>query len=48
MPPASRSLAPPQDFFGDPVYFMVLHKFLDYSSSVKNVMGNLKGITLNL
>ena len=38
----------PQDCFGNSGSFMVLYKFLDCSSSVKNVMGNLIGIALNL
>ena len=36
------------DFFGNSRSFVVLYKLLDCSSSVKNVMGNLIGIALNL
>ena len=47
MPPALFS--PPQDCFGNSGSFMVPYIFLDYySSSMKNVMGNLIKITLNL
>ena len=46
MPPAC--FFSPQDYFGNFGSFMVPHKFLDCSSSVKNVMGNLMGIALNL
>ena len=39
----------PQDCFGDSGSFVVPYKFLDVcSSSVKNVMGNLLGVALNL
>ena len=31
-----------------PACFVVPYKLLDHFSSVKNVMGNLKGIALNL
>ena len=37
-----------QDCFGNSGSFMIPYKFLDYSSSVKNVMGNFIGIMLNL
>ena len=37
-----------QDCFGNSGSFMVPYKFLSCSSSVKNVMGNLIGILLNL
>ena len=37
-----------QDCFGDSGSFVVPYKFLDCYSSVKNVMGNLIGIALNL
>ena len=47
MPPAFFFF-PPQDCFGNSGSFMVPYNFLDYPSSVKNVMGNLIGITLNL
>ena len=39
---------PSQDCFGDFESFMVPYTFFFYSSSVKNVMGDLIGITLNL
>ena len=45
---ASCSSIFPQDCFGNSMSFMVPCKFLDYSSCMKNVMGNLIGITLNL
>ena len=38
----------PQCCFGNSGSFMVPYKFLDCCSSVKNVMGNLIGIALNL
>ena len=38
----------PQDCFGNSGSFVVPCKLLDCSSSVKNVMGNLIGIALNL
>ena len=38
----------PQDCFCNSGSFMVPYKFLDCSSSVKNVLGNLIEIALNL
>ena len=46
MPPALSYF--PQYCFGNSESFTVPYKFLDCSSSVKNVMGSLIGITLNL
>ena len=47
MPPAWFFVS--QDCFGDSGSFVVPYKFLDVcSSSVKNVMGNLLGVALNL
>ena len=37
----------PQDCCGNSGSFVVPYKFLDYSSSVKNVMGSLIGLALN-